>query len=538
MHSLSFSILTRSLAAAFVLSLCLIACSQQLETPGNEATPTYRLTEEATVEVTRTSTIRPPTFTPEEKVIRPDSSNIRHSVLAGAWYPDDPEQLTEMIDTFLAAVKPIDGAPIALIAPHAGYVFSGPVAAASFKQLEGQDYDVAVIIASDHQPPLSAPISVWVGGSFETPLGLVPVDEALAEALIQSSPLIRFFAASHEGEHPIEIQLPFLQRVCPDCAILPILMGSGDEEAIRALVEGLVLVLDDRRAVIIASSDLSHYPEYKAAIAVDIATLGAIETGDAGLVQDTIRESMAEEVAGLVTCACGQAPIIVAMKTAEALGADTITLLRYANSGDSPFGEPDRVVGYGAVMFWHYVPPQLTAGRKAELLQLARDTITGYLESGVMPEYETDDPELLRKSGAYVTLKKNGELRGCIGHIRGDKPLHQVVQEMAVAAATSDKRFPPLNLEELNEIDIEVSVLSPLQRVADVEQIEVGIHGLMIFKDGRQGVLLPQVAVENGWDREQFLEQLCLKAGLPGNCWVEKAGLYNFSAKVFGETSS
>ena len=538
MHSLSFSILTRSLAAAFVLSLGLFACSQQLEIPGNEATPTYRLTEEATVEVTRTPTIRPPSSTHEEEAVRPDSSNIRHSVLAGAWYPDDPEQLTEMIDSFLAAVKPIDGAPIALIAPHAGYVFSGPVAAASFKQLEGQDYDVAVIIASDHQPPLSAPISVWVGGSFETPLGLVMVDEALAEALIQSSPLIRFFAASHEGEHPIEIQLPFLQRVCPDCAILPILMGSEDEEAIRALVEGLVSVLDDRRAVIIASSDLSHYPEYKAAIAVDTATLGAIETDDAGLVQDTIQESMAEEVAGLVTCACGQAPIIVAMKTAEALGADTITVLRYANSGDSPFGEPDRVVGYGAVMFWHYVPPQLTAGRKAELLQLARDTITGYLESGVMPEYETDDPELLRKSGAYVTLKKNGELRGCIGHIRGDNPLHQVVQEMAVAAGTSDKRFPPLNLEELNEIDIEVSVLSPLQRVADVEQIEVGIHGLMIFKDGRQGVLLPQVAVENGWDREQFLEQLCLKAGLPGNCWVEKAGLYNFSAKVFGETSS
>lgn len=188
MHKLSFSILIPSLAASFILSLCLFACSQQLETLGNEATPTYRLNEEATVEVTRTSTIRPPTSTPEEKVIGSDSNKIRPSVLAGTWYPDDPEQLTEMIDSFLAAVKPIDGAPIALIAPHAGYVFSGPVAAASFKQLEGQDYDVAVIIASDHQPPLSAPISVWVGGSFETPLGLVQVDEALAEALIQSSP--------------------------------------------------------------------------------------------------------------------------------------------------------------------------------------------------------------------------------------------------------------------------------------------------------------------------------------------------------------
>ena len=463
------------------------------------------------------------------------SGRVRRSVVAGSWYPDDPSELATMMDEMLASVQPVDGAPIGLIVPHAGYLYSGPVAATGFRQLEGGDYDVAVIIASDHQLPLSAPISVWTEGGFETPLGMVPVNVGLASAVAKASPRISFDPASHEGEHPIEIELPFLQRVCPHCSIVPVLMGAADDETVRTLVEALLAVLPDHRVVVVASSDLSHYPVYDDALRVDGATLAAIETGNPARVRETIRTLMAAGVTNLATCACGEGPILVAMQVARGLGADTTTVLRYANSGDSPDGDQGRVVGYGAVMFWRREPPDLTEAEREELLALARTTIEEYLATDRIPDYETDAPALSRLSGTFVTLKQHGELRGCVGHTRADVPLYQAVQQMAVAAATGDRRFPPLTPEELADVTVEISVLSPFQRLTDVGEIQVGTHGLTVFKDGRQGILLPQVPVEQGWDRETFLENLCLKAGLPGACWLEGASLYAFTALVFGE---
>jgi AmmeMemoRadiSam system protein B/AmmeMemoRadiSam system protein A len=440
-----------------------------------------------------------------------------------------------MVDGFLEAVEPVDGEPIAIIVPHAGYIYSGQVAATAFKQLEGGAYEVAVIIAADHQLPLSKPISVWADGGFETPLGVVPVDTQLAGALIAADPRITFDPASHTGEHPIEIELPFLQRVCPSCRIVPVLMGRQDEESVGALTGALLSTLPGRRVVVIASSDLSHYPTYSEARAVDGATLAAIETGDPASVRQTVDELMGAGFSELATCACGEGPILVAMRVARGLGADTTTVLRYANSGDVPDSDRERVVGYGAVMFWHYDPPDLSPARQDELLSLARTAIAEHLKTGQIPDYATDDPVLTRHAGTFVTVKKGSQLRGCIGHLWADQPLYRCVQEMAVAAATSDPRFSPLTVEELDEIAIEVSVLSPLRRITDTQQIQVGTHGLVIQQAGRQGVLLPQVPVQKGWDREQFLENLCLKAGLMPNCWTEHPSLYTFTATVFGD---
>ncbi len=460
---------------------------------------------------------------------------IRLPAVAGSWYPADPEELAQMIDGMLAAEGPVDGAPLAIIVPHAGYVFSGPVAAAGFRQLRNGQYDVAVIIASDHQAPLSSLVSVWAEGAWETPLGRIPVDADLAQALVQADPRITFDPAAHQGEHPIEIELPFLQRVCPHCRIVPILMGADDEGTVQVLADALLRALPGRKAVVIASSDLSHYPSQEDARAVDGALLAAIETGDPARVQETVATMMRRGVPGLVTCTCGEGPIRVAMRVAAGLGADTISILRYANSADSPYGDPQQVVGYGAVMFWRYAPPDLTPARREALLALARRTLESYLTDGALPPYETDDPHLLRPSGVFVTLREGGELRGCIGHLRADTPLYRGVQEMAVAAATEDPRFPPLTREELERVHLEISVLSPLRRLTDPTQIEVGTHGLLIVKGGQQGLLLPQVAVEEGWDREAFLEGLCRKAGLPAGCWREGATLYTFTAVVFGE---
>jgi len=532
-----------------VLFFFLSACAAPAATP--------------TVEVTDTG----PSLPTARPSLTVPPGRVRPPAVAGSWYPDDAKELAWMMDEMLAAVGPVDGEPIGLIVPHAGYVYSGPVAAYGFKQLAGMQYDVAVVIASDHQPPLSTPISVWAEGGFETPLGVVPVDVELAQALVEADPRITFDPAAHEGEHPIEIELPFLQRVCPGCSIVPVLMGADDEETVRVLADALLEKLPGRRAVIIASSDLSHYPAYDDALVVDGATLAAVETGDPARVRETIETLMVAGFSNLATCACGEGPILVTMRVAQGLGADTVTVLRYANSGDAARGDRGQVVGYGAVMFWRYEPPDMTEARREELLALARATLEVYLENGTLPDYEADDPVLARRSGVFVTLRQHGDpstgsgqapstgsgqapstgsgqapstelgmsLRGCIGHTRADLPLYRAVQKMAAAAATKDPRFPPLTPEELADVVVEISVLSPFRRVTDVEQVQVGTHGLMIFQDGRQGLLLPQVPVEQGWNRDAFLENLCLKAGLPPACWTDRPTLYAFTAVVFGE---
>ncbi|UCF61678.1 MAG: AmmeMemoRadiSam system protein A, partial [Anaerolineaceae bacterium] len=223
------------------------------------------------------------------------------------------------------------------------------------------------------------------------------------------------------------------------------------------------------------------------------------------------------------------------MQVAEALGSDTITILSYANSGHSPYGDQTQVVGYGTVMFWKYDPLELSSAQQTELLSLARTTLSEYLTSGTIPEFETADLVISRRSGAFVTLKKDGELRGCIGNLYANFPLYRVVQEMTVSAAVSDPRFPPMTSDELEQISIEISVLSPLRRITDINGIEVGTHGLVIHQAGLKGVLLPQVAIEEGWDRQAFLENLCLKAGLPYDCWTGNPILYTFTASVFAE---
>lgn len=487
--------------------------------------------ERATQTVTPTQT-RAPTGT----ISKPSPEGIvRPSYLAGTWYPANKEELENIASSLLEMVTPIDGKPIALIVPHAGYVYSGPVAAFGFKQIESYDFEVAVIIAADHQPPRSDRIAVWSGGGFMTPLGVVPVDAELAQDIVDSHPLITSDTAPHAEEHPIEIQLPFLQTVCPHCAIVPILMGDDEQESVQALREALRDNLKDRNAVVIASSDLSHYPEYEHAVKVDSNTLSAIESGDPMLVRNTIQESLSAGVPNLVTCACGKGPILVAMSVAQDLQANTTTLLSYANSGDSPYGDREQVVGYGAVMFWRYEPLELSADQKAQLLSIAHGSIEEFLVSQELSEFETEDPDFNRLSNVFVTLKKGEELRGCMGQMKAILPLGQAVQQAALSAATKDARFPPLEIDELPQVTIEISILSPFMRITDIEAIEVGTHGLLIFKGGQSSLLLPQVAVQESWDRIEFLENLCIKAELPERCWRENAALYTFVTNDFGE---
>jgi AmmeMemoRadiSam system protein A len=178
----------------------------------------------------------------------------------------------------------------------------------------------------------------------------------------------------------------------------------------------------------------------------------------------------------------------------------------------------------------------LNREERASLLKLARDTIYARLHRESAPDFKLSSKVLEQPCGAFVTLHKQGALRGCIGLVQAVKPLYQTVREMATASAFDDPRFPPLKKEEFNEIDLEISVMSPPRRIGDVKEIEVGRHGIIIKKGFHQGLLLPQVAKEQGWGREIFLEHTCYKAGLMGDCWKsDETEIYIFSAEVFGE---
>jgi len=528
---------TRLIERMVILAMVLLvaACA------GPTATPVPTQTPEPTVALTPTT--------------MPTPGEVRKPAVAGQFYPDDAEQLSKMIDAFLAQVEKVGPRglePIAIIVPHAGYIFSGQVAAYAFKQLEGIEYEAIVVVGTNHTTPGFRRVSVYAEGAFETPLGLVPVDTELATALIAADERIVFDRGVHRDEHSIEVELPFLQKLYPGQAIVPVIVGEPSAENCEALSNALAKVLAGKKALIVASSDLSHYPSYEDACRVDMATLEAIQTMDPQRLTEVINRYMKEGIPNLHTLCCGEGPIRVAMMTAKKLGANQVTVLKYANSGDTPFGDWDRVVGYGAVMFWKgrdsiedftlSTPPSppkqptpLSPDEKDKLLVIARQTITQFLETGTVPSFEVSEPNLFQKRGCFVTLEKHGELRGCIGDLIPRRPLYLTVQSVAISAALNDRRFFPVTKDELKDIDIDISVLSPIEPIADVSEIQVGRHGLIIVKGQHQGVLLPQVAVENNWDRDEFLRQICLKAGLPEDAWQEGAQLYVFTAEVFGE---
>ncbi|MFQ5922041.1 MAG: AmmeMemoRadiSam system protein A, partial [Anaerolineales bacterium] len=234
-------------------------------------------------------------------------------------------------------------------------------------------------------------------------------------------------------------------------------------------------------------------------------------------------------IPNLATCACGEVPIRVVMEVAAARGADRISLLRYSNSGDVENGDRARVVGYGAVMLWHYAAPKLTTDQQSMLLNLAREAVATYIHSGEVPEEPLTGPEFERLSAVFVTLRLGGELRGCIGQVRADTPLFQAVREKAIAAATGDPRFPSLLEQELSELSYEISILSPLDRIASEREVEVGTHGVAVRRGNQRAVLLPKVAADRDWVRETLLENLFVKAGLPADGWKDPAGLYRFT---------
>ena len=476
----------------------------------------------------------------------------RPAAAAGAFYPEDPTRLRAAVQAFLdAAVPARPERPLVLVVPHAGYIYSGQIAADAFRQAAGHSYDVVVILGVNHKASGFGGISVYDGPGLRSPLGVAACDRTLAEALRQADPRFAFNARADAKEHSVEVQVPFIQTVLPGVPILDVVVGGNDPELWKSFGVALARTLAGRRPLIVASSDLSHYPSHADACASDRAVLEAVAALDPDLVLATIAGIMRKGAPELATCACGEGAIIAALTAARQLGALGAAVLSYANSGDTALGDRARCVGYGAVVLTGDGPPRdtaalvpvspagpevpLSAADRRRLLQLARETIEQYLDSGTTPLARGLPPVLCRNQGAFVTLKKAGRLRGCIGHLAEDTPLGQVVGAMAMQAAFNDRRFDPLQKEELDGLEIEISVLTPFRPVSGPEAVVPGRDGVVLRKSGKSAVYLPQVATEQGWDRDQLLTQLSLKAGLPADAWRRGAQLSVFQAEVFGE---
>jgi AmmeMemoRadiSam system protein B/AmmeMemoRadiSam system protein A len=469
---------------------------------------------------------------------------VRPAGVAGGFYPEDPVELSSMIDNFLQAVpsQNINGEIFAIISPHAGYVYSGHVAAYGYAALKNQKIDRVIIISPSHLESFKG-VSIYNGNAYATPLGKLLVDKEFAKKLSASNDLLRLSDDGHESviqgrmEHALEVQLPFLQKVISEFKIVPIVMGDQQYESCRALGVSLAKLITDTQTIIVASSDLSHYHDYNSAVAMDKKVLNAIQEWDFF--------NLSRNLSSRIWEACGGGPIVATMIAAEKSGINSLKLLKYANSGDVDIGDKDKVVGYSSFAFYRSKKPEglnaskfeLTSKEQKELLKIARESVESIVKENDLIDANPSEFEALNQDrGAFVTLKKDGHLRGCIGYTSAVQPLNLTVRNAAASAAVKDYRFSPVKKDELAELKYEISVLSPFRLVTNINQIKIGKHGLFIKQGDVDGLLLPQVAEEYQWDIDTFLQHTCQKAGLHSDAWKNKdTDIFMFSAFVFGE---
>jgi AmmeMemoRadiSam system protein B/AmmeMemoRadiSam system protein A len=479
-----------------------------------------------------------------------DMGQTRKPAVAGQFYPSDSMELSRELTGYFKNAKkePIPGKIVGLISPHAGYMYSGQVAAYAYKLLEGFSYETVVVISPSHVAYFPG-ASVYNGGAYQTPLGTIPIDTTLAGEIASVNERVFLSNQGHafvgqRGEHAIEVELPFLQLVLGKFKLVPIVIGDQDWATCEALAEALVKSIKGKSVLMVASSDLSHYHPYDQAEKLDSVVIKHVNAFDP--------EGLFSDLSAGACEACGGSPITALLLAAKGLGADKAKVVKYANSGDVT-GDKSAVVGYMAAVVYDSKSKSsgsdkketekgsadmgLSAKDKATLMNIARTTIENCVKGEKVPDFDVDSPILKEKRGAFVTIHEHGQLRGCIGYIEAIKPLYLTIREMAQAAALNDPRFNPVSPQELSSLDLEISVLSPLKKIEDVNEIQIGKHGVLLKKGYYQGVFLPQVATEQGWDRTTFLNELCYKAGISDpDCWRDKdADLYIFSAEVFEE---
>ena len=448
-------------------------------------------------------------------------SAIRPAAVAGMFYPDDPARLRHVIAGLLAGAKRDAASPLpkALIVPHAGYVYSGAVAASAYARLGGLRGRIrrVVLLGPAHRVYVRG-LALPEAERFATPIGEVALDQEGMQAVAGLPQVVRS-AAAHQMEHSLEVQLPFLQQVLGDFRLLPLAVGEATAAEVAEVLE---TVWGGDETLIVISSDLSHFLPDAAARKVDGGTVDAILA---------LKPHLNHEQA------CGATPVNGLLLAARKHGLRPVAL-DVRNSSDTA-GDPDRVVGYAALAFTAEAgPDQPDAEKGSTLLKLARSEIASKLG------HEVPSPAqagwLAEPGASFVTLTRQGELRGCIGTLEAHRPLGLDVRENAVAAAFRDPRFMPLSRAEFDDIRVEVSVLSPAEalavddEVAALAALRPNVDGVVFEYRHFRSTFLPQV-----WEQlpepAGFLAHLKRKAGLPMDFWAEGVRLSRYTVSKWKE---
>jgi len=466
---------------------------------------------------------------------------VRPATQANRFYEGNAQKLGQEVDSLLAhAGSAVYNNVAALIVPHAGYYYSGRVAASAYMALHPKkQYKRIFLLGPSHREWLDGASVNTEADYYATPLGNVKVDHETAMQLTEADSVFAYRPEAHDREHCLEVQLPFLQRFYGSLTsevppIVPIIISTNNFHKLKRMAEVLKPYFTDENLFIV-SSDFSHYPSYDDACEVDARTGKAIESGSVEEFIATIESNAHSGKPNLETSACGAFPIITLMLMLD--DRYEVKHLMYQNSGDVDHHDPSRVVGYHAFAIVRHGDTDffLSAEEKQQLKEIAlqsiKDSLDGKAATNAQPS--TLNATLKRKCGAFVSLHKHGRLRGCIGHFGEDVPLYKVVAEMARTAAFEDPRFQPVSREELADIDIEISVLTPMRRIQSLDEFELHRHGIYIRKGYRSGTFLPQVADEVNWTKEEFVGHCSQdKAGLGWDGWRD-AELYVYEALVF-----
>lgn len=481
------------------------------------------------------------------------AQGIREPAVSGYFYPSSARKLRQMIDTFLdkadisteVSQSHISG----IIVPHAGYVYSGGVAAYAYKSLKGKRYKTVILVGPSHTRYFPG-VSVNIGQDYKTPLGIAVTDVSLGEKLMEEAPdIVKYFKEAHEREHSLEVQIPFIQTVLPDVKILVAVIGDQSAKIVNKFADALYKVISERDDVLLlASSDYSHYYDYNTAVSIDKRCISLIKDYD---IDTLIKEVSVRDGKSCEMCGGGAAVAVLKALYKKGCRAKNVELLKYANSGDVT-GDKSRVVGYAAFVIHGCgfdgkkkkdSDDILSKDEKEFLLRLARrrleSVVRGTKFDAINPDLLTE--ELVKKKGCFVTLNKHSMLRGCIGYILPRKPLYQCVIDNTVNAALHDSRFSPVQPDELDDIEIEISVLTvPKQLEYDnsdelLRKLRPGIDGVILSSGWHSSTYLPQVW-EQLPDKIDFLTRLCLKGGMSKDCWKKSTTeIKTYQALVFSE---
>lgn len=435
---------------------------------------------------------------------------IREPVVAGSFYPANPRELRALIKT-MTDEKVEKQEVIGYYAPHAGFVYSGPVVGAVVSQVINAE---TYIIMGPSHTGMGPPVSIMSEGIWKTPLGEIEIDSVLAKQLLKNSTQLKEDIQAHAGEHAIEVQLPFIQYVNNNFKIVPIVLQDAPASVYKNIGKSIANVIKEsgKKIIIVASGDMTHYETQKSARAKDMQAIDAMVNLNP--------EELLSRVRTMNITMCGYAPAAVLIFAAKELGVAKAELVKYQTSGDTT-GDFSNVVGYAGIIF--------TARTESPLVKLARETVEGYVKEGTIPSPKNITTEMEGKAGVFVSIHKGDQLRGCIGTIgpTEENIACEIIQN-AVSAATKDPRFPPVSPSELTELNYKVDVLTEPEEIKGIDQLDPKKYGVIVEAGWRRGLLLPDL---EGVDSIDYQIEICrAKAGIGPS---EPVKLYRFEVKRY-----